>query len=208
MRTRGKTDVVAAVAALAVLAVGWKFELGRYIPFANAVPVAVRPVDHKPLYAADDPWTAWLAPDSACPGGEVVNAPEAELATMVCLVNYARQRQGLGPVAMTTQLNVAAGAKASDIARCGHFEHGACGKEPVQDALDAGFEGSWGENLYIAEGPGTAPRVAMDGWLNSAHHRENLFRPDWRTAGLAVVPGANVDQFRDATVWVNEFGDR
>src|SRR5690349_2489597 len=205
MRRRGPVDVVAAVAAVAVLAVGWKFQLGRYVPLAGAV----RPVRHEALYKPNDPWAAWLAPESVCPGGEQADAaPQDQLETMLCLINYARQRQGLGTVGTTTQLNVASAAKATDIARCGRFEHAACGKAPVQDAEDAGYQGAWGENLYIAEGAGTAPRVAMDGWLNSPHHRENLFRPDWRTAGLAVMPGANVGEFRDATVWVNEFGDR
>ena len=47
----------------------------------------------------------------------------------------------------------------------------------------------------------------MDGWFNSPHHRENLFRPDWRTAGMAEMPGVSADQFDGAVVWVNEFGD-
>jgi hypothetical protein len=29
----------------------------------------------------------------------------------------------------------------------------------------------------------TAP---LGGWLNSPHHRENLFRPEWRFQGIAV----------------------
>jgi uncharacterized protein YkwD len=205
---RGRTDAVVLIAALVVLFVGWKLELGRYIPLSSAVPAGVRPAGQQPLYAPDDQWTAWLAPESACPGGEQVNlAPQDELATMYCLINYARQRQGLVPLSTTIDLNGAAATKATDIARCGHFEHGACGKAPSQDASDAGYTGTWGENLYVGEGPLAAPRVAMDGWLNSPHHRENLFRSDWRTAGLAEMPGVSVDQFRSAVVWVNEFGD-
>jgi uncharacterized protein YkwD len=209
VRTRGRIDVIAVVAALAVLAVGWKFELGRYVPFAGAVPAAVRPHHGQRLYAANDSWTAWLAPESTCPGGERTDrAPEVQLTTMLCLVNFARQRQGLGTVGLTTQLNVAAAAKATDIARCGRYQHAACGKPPDQDAIDAGYAGAWGENLDLAEGPLAAPRVAMDEWLNSPHHRENLFRPDWRTAGLALMPGVDVDGFHDAVLWVSEFGDR
>jgi uncharacterized protein YkwD len=50
--------------------------------------------------------------------------------------------------------------------------------------------------------------AAVDGWLNSPHHRENLFRPEWRFQGISVV---RVDDFRgerDVAIWVSEFTDR
>jgi uncharacterized protein YkwD len=168
------------------------------------------PTGQAPLYAADDAWRAWLAPESVCPGGEVPAAPQTEVTTMLCLINYARARQGLGPVALVTSLNTASLAKAGDIARCGRFEHAACGKRSDHDATAAGYAaaGAWGENLYVGEGRRGAPRVAMDEWLNSPPHRENLFLPQWRTAGLAAAHDATVDDFRHAVVWVSEFGDR
>lgn len=51
-----------------------------------------------------------------------------------------------------------------------------------------------------------APRVALDRWLNSPGHRENLFRPEWRTIGIALLPGADVERVRQGVIWVNEFG--
>src|SRR3954453_21714839 len=81
-----------------------------------------------PLYAKDDAWSAWLAPESVCPGGEATDAPQTEVTTMLCLINYARAHEGLGPVALISSLNAASVAKAGDIARCGKFEHAACGK--------------------------------------------------------------------------------
>src|SRR4051812_48158067 len=145
------------------------------------------PTSQAPLYAADDPWAAWLAPESSCPGGETAAARRTEATTMLCLINYARAHQGLGPVALVTSLTAASAAKAGDIVRCGEFEHGACGKRSDQAATDAGYPaaGGWGENLYIGEGRRGAPRRAMDGWLNSTEHRENLFLSQWRTAGHA-----------------------
>src|SRR3954447_24548486 len=97
------------------------------------------PARQAPLDAADDAWAAWLAPESACPGGEEPDAPQSEATTMLCLVNYARARQGLGPVALVTSLNAASLAKAGDIVRCGRFEHAACGKRSDQVATDAGY---------------------------------------------------------------------
>ena len=126
--------------------------------------------------------------------------------TLLCLANYARRRQGLSPLSLSPVLGVAAAAKAADIDGCGKFEHAACGKSPDQVARDAGYRGSWGENLYVAEGPFVVPRVAIDQWLNSSGHRRNLFRPEWRTIGIALRPDVDVERFRDSVVWVNEFG--
>ena len=125
---------------------------------------------------------------------------------MVCLVNYARARRGLRPVDPIGLLDRSALAKANKIVRCTDFDHNACGEDAAADARGAGYEGAWGENLYIAEGRYGSPRVALDGWLNSPEHRANLFTPDWRTAGIAVE---KVDRFgsdRNVTLWVNQFG--
>ena len=89
-------------------------------------------------------------------------------------------------------LNLTSLAKASKIIRCTDFNHDACGEDAAADARRAGYNGAWGENLYVAEGRHGSPRVALDGWLNSPHHRENLLTPTWRTQGIAVE---KVDRF-------------
>lgn len=160
-----------------------------------------------PLYAKDDPWRAYLADERTCPGGERHDAPLQEQAqTMVCLVNFARERRGLEPVTTVALLNRTSILKAEKIVRCRDFDHSACGTDPAADATAAGYLGAWGENLYIAGGRFGSPRVAMDGWLNSRGHRENLFRPEWRTQGIAVQRLARFGRDRDMTLWVNQFG--
>jgi uncharacterized protein YkwD len=160
------------------------------------------------LYPTNDPWQPWLADETTCPRGEDAKAPpRIQAQVMVCLMNYARTHQGLTPLAVTALLSSSAAAKALDIDRCDVFEHAACGRSPEAVARERGYQGAFGENLLIAEGPLTAPRVAMDGWLNSPGHRENLFRPEWTTAGIALLPGAQVGRYDDATVWVMHFGN-
>lgn len=159
------------------------------------------------LYGRNDPWRDWLADELTCPGGESASAtPEAQASTMLCLVNYARRREGLEPLVRSPVLDVSATEKALDIVRCGEFEHSACGKAPDEVAREVGYPGAWGENLYVAEGPLVVPRVALDKWLNSDGHRENLFRPEWRAIGLARLPDATVDRIRDGVIWVQHFG--
>ena len=54
--------------------------------------------------------------------------------------------------------------------------------------------------------------LAIDRWLNSQGHRENLFRPEWRNTGIALLPHAtahwdkNNTTIKDGVIWVNQFG--
>ncbi len=159
------------------------------------------------LYRPDDPWTAYLAGEHDCPGGEQLDLPLGRQADiMACLVNYARRKRGLEPVSPLALLNRTSVMKADKIQRCSDFNHDACGEDAAADTRAAGYRGAWGENLFIAEGAWGAPRPALDGWLNSPEHRENLFRPEWRTEGIAVMKIARFGDDHDVTLWVNEFG--
>ncbi len=163
----------------------------------------------RPLYARHDPWRAWLAPESACPGGEATETPTARQAkTLLCLLNYARAHQGLRPLKRSRLLSRTSLVKAREIVRCETFAHEPCGRPANHAALAAGYTGSFGENLYVAEGRWVAPRVAVDQWLNSPGHRENLFRPEWRTVGIGVLQDADFDRFDKGVIWVNQFGKR
>ncbi len=159
------------------------------------------------LYAENDPWRAWLADEKTCPGGESVAVPpEIQVQVMLCHLNFARAHEGLDPVALSPFLSGTAASKARDIALCRHFSHEACGKPPFQAADDLGYRGALGENLYIGEGALMAARPAVDAWLNSDGHRENLFQPGWRAVGISLLPGASLDDIEDGVVWVNHFG--
>ena len=159
------------------------------------------------LYRADDPWKPYLASERICPGGEQLDLPLARQAdTMACLVNFARKKRGLQPLSPVEVLNRTSVLKANKIQRCRDFNHNACGEDAAADARAAGYHGEWGENLFIAEAAWGAPRPALDGWLNSAEHRENLFRPEWRTEGIAVMKLPRFGTDRNVTLWVNQFG--
>ena len=160
------------------------------------------------LYTKNDQWKTYLADEQTCPGGERLDAPLQEQAdTMACLVNYARRKRGLDPVLPVAYLSRSSMAKAERITRCLDFDHDACGVDAAADVRALGYRGPWGENLYIAGGRYGAPRPALDGWLNSRDHRENLFQPAWRTQGIAVEKIAKFGRDSDMTLWVNQFGD-
>ena len=155
----------------------------------------------------NDRWTAYLADERTCPGGERTDLPlDRQANVMACLVDFARRQRGLAPLTTVDVLNGSSLAKTNRVVRCQAFAHAACGDDPASDARTAGYHGPFGENLYLADGRLGAPRVALDGWLNSPGHRTNLFRPQWRFQGIAVQRIERFGQYRDATLWVHQFG--
>ena len=166
-------------------------------------------IQKAPLYAPGDPWKAYLAGEQTCPGSERTDLPLARQAdVMLCLIDWARERRGLGALPALSLLDHTALEKAGEIVRCNNFDHSPCGQSPDADVRATGYAGAFGENLYIAGGRYGAPRVALDGWLNSPGHRENLFRPEWRTQGIAILKLDRFGAYRDMTLWVSHFGSQ
>jgi uncharacterized protein YkwD len=126
---------------------------------------------------------------------------------MLCLINFARRRAGLGSLRASSVLSLAASFKARDIVKCRQFAHTACGRDAHAVVNEAGYPPvSWGENLYLGPGAFGAPRPALDGWLNSPHHRENLLDPLWTEQGIAVRQAKHFQYGSDSAVWASEFG--
>jgi uncharacterized protein YkwD len=161
------------------------------------------------LSPRNDPWIKYLAPESACPDGQDRSAARAaEQRTMLCLVNWARRRHGLRPLTRDPVLSAAARLKAEDIRRCRDFSHRACGRAAYAVARQAGYRGSWGENLYWGQGELGRARIALSRWLISPRHRENLLRDHWTKQGIALQPVESFNGRRHVALWVSHFGDR
>jgi uncharacterized protein YkwD len=177
----------------------------KLLQFAPGLTITLQ---RAPLYAPNDPWKSYLADDQTCPNAEDLSAPLHEQAvTMICLINHARLGRGLTTLPVSALLSDAARLKGSEIIECKVFEHAPCGGDPHNVAVQAGFDGSWGENLYIADGRWGAPRPALDGWLNSPGHRENLFRAEWQVQSVYVVKLDAFPGFKSPMLWVSEFGN-
>jgi uncharacterized protein YkwD len=174
-------------------------------------PIGVGLTRHEPqLYPANDPWGAFLPAPDTCPGSTDASAPTAAAeGAMICAPNYARVRDGLGALPVSPLLQRSAHLKALDIVRCQDFSHAACGKDPHAVADEVGYPNvDWGENIYEGPGAFAAARVGADGWLNSPHHRENLFRPEWTQQGISVVIAKHFKGQNNVAIWVSEFGAR
>jgi uncharacterized protein YkwD len=181
----------------------------RIVLSSSAVTAPAKRVSTTALYATHDPWKTYLASEQVCPGGERTDlSPTSQAATVACLLNFARKQRGLRSLPIASILNGASVRKGQAILRCGRFAHNPCGGDWTASVRSTGYAGTFGENLYLATGPFAAPRPAVDAWLNSAPHRNNLFRASWREQGLAVVFLPHFGNLSHVVVWVNVLGDR
>jgi uncharacterized protein YkwD len=154
----------------------------------------------------DDPWSAFLAPETVCPGRtDLSGSPAVQQATVVCLLNYAREHVGLAALPSSAEISGWSASKAADIKRCDDFSHSPCDEAADRYPRTAGFTGAFGENIFMGPQVYKTPLAAVDGWLNSQAHRENLFRTNWRAQGVAVLHTQRLRDQSDVAIWVSEF---
>ena len=161
--------------------------------------------------AADDPYSAMLAPSGTCgPAADQLDLEQtaAQLA-MQCLTNYARAQAGLAPLQLNAQLNEAGNAKLAANISCGEFSHTPCGK-PFSAVFADYLAGSTGyqiaENIAWGTGRYGTPRETMNSWLHSTDHRENIINADYKELGVGHLSGQTFLGHSGATLWSQEFG--
>ena len=98
-------------------------------------------------------------------------------------------------------------ALAADAPDSSHAHHVLDGKGP-SDRVDAeGYRWSrLGEN--IASGGEWTLEGVVKTWMDSPHHRENLFDPHWTEQGIALVVARDFKGDKNVAIWVSEFGAR
>jgi uncharacterized protein YkwD len=155
-----------------------------------------------------DRYSQYLAPSSACPGADETGlTPSKTVATMACLVRYARVRDGRRPLRRSGVLDRVGSLKLADELRCGKaVDHDPCGRGWRSVFRRAGYlparRFTIAEILAYAEGSSATPRTILATWLASPRHRSNLFSPGFREAGFAVLPA------RGGRLFAVEFGRR
>jgi len=124
---------------------------------------------------------------------------------VISLTNQKRQSSGLQPLEFNTTLSQAAEAKGRDMLAKGYWAHVAPdGTEPWKFFVDVGYKYKYaGENLARDF---SNPASAVEAWMASPSHRENMLSPKYKDIGVAVVEGnlAGVD----TTIVVQLFGTR
>lgn len=144
---------------------------------------AQRPLDYRFLAGQD--WSA-LDRDPYFSGMEQ---------DLVAQTNAVRRRRGLSVLRLDTQLRAIARAHSADMLARGYFAHqtpeGLSPADRIAGAYRA-FVGTSGENLWQVRSPGSVrpmnvSSTAIDDWLNSPSHRDNLLRPDHDVIAIGVA---------------------
>ena len=140
-----------------------------------------------------------VAPALAAPN----DAPAAEMAQVVDLVNAERASHGLAPLAFNDRLTTSAQGYAEAMAKGNFFAHTAPdGSTMVERAEAAGYSG-W---VFLAENLGAgqhSPQGVVAAWMKSPGHRANILSPDASEVGVghSFESGTRYGHY-----WALEFG--
>jgi hypothetical protein len=129
---------------------------------------------------------------------DLPDIPKVE-AAIIEMTNRVRVGKSAGPVKPNAGLSAAARAYAAYLANTGKFSHDADGRQAGERITAAGYE--WclvGENLSLAESSAgfksdVLAEKAVEGWLNSPGHRENLLQPHVTEIGVGVAKAPGKD---------------
>lgn len=132
--------------------------------------------------------------------GYAANIPVSEV---IRLTNEKRSSAGLSALQVNTSLSQAAEAKGKHMLEHDYWAHVAPdGTEPWSFFANVGYKYRYaGENLARDF---SNPQSAVDAWMASPSHRDNLMSPKYTEIGLAVVEGDMNGV--DTTVIVQLFG--
>ena len=124
---------------------------------------------------------------------------------VVRLTNEKRSQAGLSPLSLDPILSQAAQAKGADMLNKGYWAHVAPdGSQPWVFFTNFGYKYRYaGENLARDFSSASS---AVEAWMNSASHKENLLSSKYKEVGIGVIEGnlAGVD----TTIIVQFFGTK
>ncbi|MCT1904711.1 CAP domain-containing protein [Oceanobacillus sojae] len=109
---------------------------------------------------------------------------------VVDLTNQEREKQGLAPLELDTELSKVAREKSKDMQANNYFDHNSPNYGSPFDMMQSfGIDYSTaGEN--IAQGQ-QSPEEVVDAWMNSEGHRENIMNGDFTHIGIGYVEDGN-----------------
>jgi hypothetical protein len=122
---------------------------------------------------------------------------------VIRLTNVQREANGLVPLTENTTLDSAALAKGNDMIAKGYWAHFAPdGTSPWSFFINFGYKYQYaGENLARDFSDAGS---AVNAWMNSPSHKENILNPHYKEVGIGVVEGSLAGA--DTTIIVQFFG--
>ncbi|UQI48447.1 CAP domain-containing protein [Streptomyces sp. HU2014] len=139
------------------------------------------------------------APAAAAPAGGGGGKNGSHVQQVVDMVNAERAKHGCSAVTVNAKLTAAAQGHSDDMAARDYYAHTSPeGKGPGDRITAAGYRWStYGENIF--KSPKDA-RTAMDGWMKSQGHRDNILNCSFKEIGVGINFSAN------GPWWTQNFG--
>jgi uncharacterized protein YkwD len=126
---------------------------------------------------------------------EQLAAVDPQEAKILELVNGKRAKSGLAPLKLSARLTVAARGHSYDMALRGYFSHqSADGVGPGERIRGSGIQyAQMGENIYEDDLPDRRqlPERAIQAWMQSPRHRQNLLSPRFSETGIGAARAAD-----------------
>jgi uncharacterized protein YkwD len=154
--------------------------------------------------------------NSAAAGTEHVTVLPRLEARLLTQINDLRRGAGLAPLRLSPALAAAAHEQSLSMAEHGFFGHDSFSGAPFWKRVETRYpkppDGAWrvGENL-VWSSPQLSARRALELWLNSPPHKQNLLTAAWREVGIAAVHASSapgVFSGQDVTILTADFGVR
>ncbi|MFH1601707.1 MAG: CAP domain-containing protein [Candidatus Shapirobacteria bacterium] len=127
---------------------------------------------------------------------------------VVVLTNEKRQEAGLESLQINDSLNESAQRKAADMFAFDYWAHESpSGRSPWDFIAEVGYAENQGGYIKLGENLAkdfAASEGAVDAWMKSTTHRENIMDPAFQEIGVAVVEGTL--QGYKTTLVVQHFG--
>jgi uncharacterized protein YkwD len=162
------------------------------------------------------PARATVAQAAPCQNTDLVpTAQNIELirAALLCLHNQVRAQYHLPALKLNVKLQKAGATHSNEMVEDGYFDHTSPdGTTFVERILDAGYakpSDGWtlGENLAWGTGDLSTPDGVMNAWMNSAGHKANILKRDYKEIGFGIKLGVPSDDTVGATISA-EFGTK
>lgn len=112
-------------------------------------------------------------------------------------INEIRQQQGLEPLKYNEQLAQVARDYSQKMAEQNFFEHTSPQGDTVADRVSGAgiFYFVVGENLFMGTNLPDPASMAVEGWMESPGHRDNILREEYRETGIGVWQQGNTYYF-------------
>jgi uncharacterized protein YkwD len=186
-------------------------------PPPDVFQVGTRTISRLICFAAVVAAAAALLPAQASPSTAGSRSSLASLRTgVLAQLNEIRRAHGLVPLTLNRELSAAANQHSTEMLAKGYFAHESANGSAFWKRLQRFYPSSrfryWsvGENLVWSAGSLDQKR-ALELWMASPEHRENILTPRWREIGISALQEANAPgtfSGNSVTLITTDFGVR